>query len=102
MSQGATFGAAVAIIGLGLTHTGSWAIPLCSFLGSLLVAAVILGLSRFKQVSSEGIVLAGVAISSMLTGATTLLQYFADEVALSSLVFWTFGDLGSTSWQSCC
>ena len=44
--------------------------------------------------------LAGVAISSMLTGATTLLQYFADEVALSSLVFWTFGDLGSTSWQS--
>ena len=61
VSQGATFGAAVAIIGLGLTHTGSWAIPLCSFLGSLLVAAVILGLSRFKQVSSEGIVLAGVA-----------------------------------------
>ena len=100
VSQGATFGAAVAIIGLGLTRTGSWAIPLCSFLGSLLVAAVILGLSRFKQVSSEGIVLAGVAISSMLTGATTLLQYFADEVALSSLVFWTFGDLGSTSWQS--
>ena len=100
VSQGATFGAAVAIIGLGLSQAGSWAIPLCSFLGSLLVAAVILGLSRFKQVSSEGIVLAGVAISSMLTGATTLLQYFADEVALSSLVFWTFGDLGSTSWQS--
>ena len=69
-------------------------------LGSLLVAAVILGLSQFKQISSEGIVLAGVAISSMLTGATTLLQYFADEVALSSLVFWTFGDLGSTDWQS--
>ena len=100
VSQGATFGAAVAIIGLGLSQTGSWAIPLFSFLGSLLVAAVILGLSRFKQVSSEGIVLAGVAISSMLTGATTLLQYFADEVALSSLVFWTFGDLGSTDWQS--
>ena len=100
VSQGATFGAAVAIIGLGLSQTGSWAIPLCSFLGSLLVAAVILGLSQFKQISSEGIVLAGVAISSMLTGATTLLQYFADEVALSSLVFWTFGDLGSTDWQS--
>lgn len=100
VSQGATFGAAVAIIGLGLSQTGSWAIPLCSFLSSLLVAAVILGLSQFKQISSEGIVLAGVAISSMLTGATTLLQYFADEVALSSLVFWTFGDLGSTDWQS--
>ena len=100
VSQGATFGAAVAIIGLGLSQAGSWASPLCSFLGSLLVAAVILGLSQFKQITSEGIVLAGVAISSMLTGATTLLQYFADEVALSSLVFWTFGDLGSTDWQS--
>ena len=35
VSQGATFGAAVAIIGLGLSQAGSWAIPLCSFLGSL-------------------------------------------------------------------
>ena len=43
--------------------------------------------------------LAGVAISSMFTGATTLIQYFADEVELSTLVFWTFGDLGSTGWE---
>ena len=63
------------------------------------MALVILGLSRFRQVSPEGIVLAGVAISSMFTGATTLIQYFADEVQLSTLVFWTFGDLGSTGWE---
>jgi len=44
-------------------------------------------------------VLAGVAISSMFTGATTLMQYFADEVELNTLVFWTFGDLGSTGWE---
>ena len=74
-------------------------IPLCAFLGSIAVALVILGLSKFRQVSPEGIVLAGVAISSMFTGATTLIQYFADEVELSTLVFWTFGDLGSTSWR---
>ena len=43
--------------------------------------------------------LAGVAISSLFTGATTLIQYFADEVQLSTLVFWTFGDLGSTGWK---
>ena len=98
MSQGATFGAALAIIGLGIAGSGGWAIPLLSFAGSLAVAAIILALSRFRQISSEGIVLAGVAISSMLTGATTLMQYFADEVALASLVYWTFGDLGSTGW----
>ncbi len=96
VSQGATFGAAFAIVALGL---GSIGIPLCAFLGSVAVALVILGLSKFRQVSPEGIVLAGVAISSMFTGATTLLQYFADEVQLNTLVFWTFGDLGATSWE---
>ena len=99
VSQGATFGAAFAIVILGLGSTDRFGIPLCAFLGSIAVALVILGLSRFRQVSPEGIVLAGVAISSMFTGATTLIQYFANEVQLSSLVFWTFGDLGRTGWD---
>ena len=98
VSQGATFGAAFAIVVLGLGANDRLGIPLCAFLGSMAVAVVILGLSKFRQVSPEGIVLAGVAISSMFTGATTLIQYFADEVELSTLVFWTFGDLGSTTW----
>ena len=98
VSQGATFGAAFAIVVLGLSSSAGFGIELCAFLGSIAVALVILGLSRFRQVSAEGIVLAGVAISSMFTGATTLIQYFADEVQLSSLVFWTFGDLGATGW----
>lgn len=97
VSQGATFGAAFAIVTLNLT--GGVGISLWSFLGSIAVAVVILGLSRLKQVSAEGIVLAGVAISSMLGGATTLIQYFANEIQLASLVFWTFGDLGSTGWS---
>ncbi len=99
VSQGATFGAAFAIVVLGLTGTSGLGIPLCAFAGSIAVALVILGLSKFRQVSPEGIVLAGVAISSMFTGATTLIQYFADEVELATLVFWTFGDLGSTGWK---
>ena len=99
VSQGATFGAAFAIVVLGMGSTAGFGVPVCAFLGSVAVALVILGLSRFRQVSAEGIVLAGVAISSMFTGATTLIQYFADEVELSALVFWTFGDLGSTGWE---
>ena len=99
VSQGATFGAAFAIVVLGMGSAAGMGISLCAFLGSIAVALVILCLSRFRQVSPEGIVLAGVAISSMFTGATTLIQYFADEVQLSTLVFWTFGDLGSTGWK---
>lgn len=102
VSQGAGFGAAFAIIVLNLGSTSSAiagvGIPIFAFVGSMAVALVILGLSRIRQVSAEGIVLAGVAISSMFSGATTLLQYFANEIQLQTLVFWSFGDLGSTDW----
>ncbi|MEG0853493.1 MAG: iron ABC transporter permease [Angelakisella sp.] len=101
VSQGAGFGAAFAIIVLNMGTVGglgSAAIPLCAFVGSMAVALVILGLSKLRQVSPEGIVLAGVAISAMFTGATTLIQYFANEIQLATLVFWTFGDLGGTNW----
>lgn len=102
VSQGASFGAAFAIIVLDLGTKGGLAgtaIPLCAFLGSMGVAAVILCLSRFRQISTQGIVLAGTAISAMFTGATTLMQYFASEVELTSLVYWTFGSLGNTGWD---
>lgn len=100
VSQGAGFGAAFAIValGAGASAAGGFVIPLCAFAGSMAVALVILGLSRLRQISPEAIVLAGVAISAMFTGGTTLLQYFADELQLATLVFWTFGDLGGTSW----
>lgn len=97
VSQGATFGAAMAIIVFKMQ--GGFGVSTLAFLGSLAVAGIILALSRFKQISTEGIVLSGVAISSMLSGATTLIQYFASEVELATLVFWTFGDLGSTDWN---
>lgn len=99
VSQGASFGAAFAIVVLGLTGVSGMGIPLCAFAGSIAVALLIMALSKFRQISPEGIVLAGVAISSMFTGATTLIQYFADEVQLTTLVFWTFGDLGNAGWK---
>ncbi|MGI5976335.1 MAG: FecCD family ABC transporter permease [Candidatus Limivicinus sp.] len=101
VSQGASFGAAFAIVVLkmgSVGNLGNLAVPLCAFIGSISVALVILGLSKFRHISPEGIVLAGVAISAMFTGASTLIQYFADEVELNTLVFWTFGNLGNTGW----
>ena len=98
VSQGAGFGAALAIIVFDLSSRAIWAIPLFAFVGSVSVAILILGLSRIRSISPETIVLAGVAISSMFTGATALIQYFADEVQLAGLIYWTFGDLGSSLW----
>lgn len=101
VSQGAGFGAAFAIIVLnaGASAYSGVLVPVMAFVGSMAVALLILALTRLTKISAEGIVLSGVAISSMLSGATTLIQYFADEVQLSTLVFWTFGDLSSPGWK---
>jgi iron complex transport system permease protein len=60
---------------------------------------VVIILSRLKKaLGPAGLILAGVALSSLFAGGSTLLQYFADETKISSVVFWTFGNMGAASW----
>ncbi|WP_229407990.1 FecCD family ABC transporter permease [Massiliimalia massiliensis] len=109
VSQGAAFGAAFSIIVLGtgtqsqtldgITISNPYLISVCAFAGSILSTMVILGLSRIKRVTPESMVLTGVALSSLFSGGTALLQYFADDVKVSAVVFWTYGNLGATSWR---
>lgn len=110
VSQGAAFGAAIGIIvfGGGVTATGGdyavqinnpYIVTLCAFAFGSASTVVILAISRLRRDLGPGaLVLAGVALSSLFTGGSTLLQYFADDTQLGALVFWTFGDLGSTNW----
>ncbi len=107
VAQGASFGAAVAIICLGagiqtnaggstsaLTVTDPYLVTVCAFAGGMATTVLILFMSRLTGMSPGTMVLAGVAISSLFTGATTLIQYFADDVMLATIVYWTFGSLG--------
>ena len=111
VSQGASFGAAVAIVYFGagiqvnaggtasaLTVTNPAMVTLCAFFGGIATTAVILGLARFRGSSPATMVLAGVAISSMFTGGTALVQYFCDDVMVATVVYWTFGSLGRAGW----
>ena len=43
--------------------------------------------------------LVGVALSSMFTGGTALIQYFCDDVMVATVVYWTFGSLGRAGWR---
>lgn len=112
VSQGASFGAAVAIICFGagvqvnsggasaaLTITQPYLVTLCAFVGGMITTVLILLLSRIRGSSPSMMVLAGVAISSMFTGGTTLVQYFADDVMVATVVYWTFGSLGRAGWR---
>jgi iron complex transport system permease protein len=111
VSQGAAFGAALGIIvfGGGVVNSDSAAtavsinnpyiVTLCAFVCGSLSTVVIIFLSSFKkELGPGGLILAGVALSSLFTGGSTLLQYFADETKISAVVFWTFGNLGSVGW----
>jgi iron complex transport system permease protein len=109
ISQGAAFGASFAIIALGagmqnqtgggVTISNPYLVSVCAFICSMLSTFIVLGLSKLRGISPEAMVLAGVALSSLFAGGTTLLQYFAEDVKLAAVVFWTFGDLGRTSWR---
>jgi iron complex transport system permease protein len=75
-------------------------VTLCAFLCASLSTFVIIILSQFKKdLGPGGLILAGVALSSLFAGGSILLQYFADETKISSVVFWTFGNLGSAGWN---
>lgn len=111
VSQGASFGAAVAIVYLGagiqvnsgsaaaITVTNPYLVTVCAFVGGIATTAIILALSRARGMTPSVMVLAGVAISALFTGATTLIQYFADDVMIATVVYWTFGSLGRAGWQ---
>ncbi len=111
VSQGAAFGAAFAIVYLGagiqvnaagaagITVTNPYTVTICAFLGGIATTAVILGLYRISSITPSAMILAGVAISSLFTGATSLIQYFADDVMVSTVVYWTFGSLGRAGWR---
>lgn len=107
ISQGAAFGASIAIIVLGaggaaayegVSFSNPYSVAICAFLGAMISTLVILGLSRFREMTPEAIVLAGVALSALFSGATALIQYFAEDSQVAAVVFWTFGDLSRTTY----
>ncbi len=107
VSNGAMFGASLAIIlGAGYSMNSGqvflnnpYAVVLFAFLGALSATLVILTLARLRGLSPEAIVLAGVAMSSLFVALTTLIQYFANELQLAAMVYWSFGNLGRATWK---
>lgn len=110
VSQGACFGAAVAIVFLdggiqvgntvaNFSVTNIPTVSLMAFAGGMVTTIVILVLSKGRRTTPAVMVLSGTALSSVFSGMTTLIQYFADDVQTASLVYWTFGSLNKANWQ---
>ena len=113
VSNAAVFGANLSIIAFAggfldtANHLSSYTVgmnpyatSLMAFVFSTLSILLILGLCRLRAFQPGVVVLAGIAIGSVWTAATTILQFYATDVGLSAAVVWTFGDLGRATYRT--
>jgi len=110
ISNAAAFGANLAIVffNAGTMYSSTqdavfisnpYIVTISAFVFSVVSMILILLLARLRGFTTESIVLAGVAFGSLFGAGSTLVQYFAEDLQVAAMVFWTFGDLGRVSWQ---
>jgi len=110
ISHAAAFGAAfsVMVFGTGIMASSSadalnitlpFATVGAAFTFAMVTAFIIIFIAGRQGAAPQVLVLTGVALGSLFTAGTMLLQFFADDVQLAAMVFWTFGDLARADWS---
>lgn len=110
ISHAAAFGAALSVMVLGggimtsssvgAVHiTNPYVTTVSAFIFSIVTSGIIVTVSRLRGATPEVMILTGVALGAFFTAGTMLLQFFADDVQLAAMVFWTFGDTARASWR---
>jgi iron complex transport system permease protein len=106
ISSGASLGVALAILagmsfGIGLTQmgiSGSWILTLSASLGAVLVLMVVI-LVSVKVQDSMSLLIIGLMFGSATSAIVTVLQFFSKAESIQAYLVWTFGSLGSVTWQ---
>lgn len=110
ISNAAAFGASVAVIIFGAGSMQSsqsdavlffnpYLITISAFASSLAATLIILAVIKIRNAGPETMILTGIMTGALFMAGTTALQYFADDVEIAAIVFWTFGDLGRADWR---
>ena len=110
VSNAAVLGANIAIIVLNggvifTNHGNAWPVDnpyftsFIAFIFSLIAIAVVLIIARFTKLNPTSIILIGVAMSFFFSGVTSLIQYYASDIQLSSAIYWSFGDLNRATYE---
>lgn len=107
ISNAAVFGANFAIIVLGAGSAAAnkiaidnpYIVTMMAFGMAMATTVIIIILSKMKNFSPAAIVLAGVALGSIFTAGTTIIQYFSNDASLATAVFWSFGNLERIYWD---
>ena len=96
---GISSGASVIVMIVMLYFPGAAAsIPIFGFIGGILACVLIYSLAWKQGLSAVRIVLAGVAVNSILGGMSSLISILNSE-SLSSVLTWLNGELGKKGWD---
>lgn len=100
ISAAASFGAALAIVfGVSLLPVaGHFLVSVNAFVFALGASTMLYLLTRLRGVSSETMVLFGIAMMFTFNALLSLMQYGSNEVQLQQIVFWMMGSLIGATW----
>jgi len=65
----------------------------------MLASMTVYGLARYKGITPETMILAGIAIMYLFSAMTSFLQYIGKSEQVHEVVFWMMGSLGRSSWD---
>lgn len=102
LSAGAAFGASFAVLFSRFVPMVDemLLLMLCAFGGAMLATGLCCLFSSFRRSSQETVILAGIAIGYVFSGAMIFLQYMAPDRDLRTMVFWSVGSLWNADWNA--
>jgi iron complex transport system permease protein len=102
-SSGAGLGVTLAVtLGFQVTFWGLGAVALAALLGSILAVITVFAIGSLGSLGSDrsplSLLLAGVALSSMINAIVSLLMFLNDE-KIVVILSWLMGSLAGNDWQ---
>ncbi len=98
IASAAGFGAALAItLGVGPMGWGKYLVVTNAFLFALCACFLVYGLARFRGITSETMILAGIATMYLFSASTSVLQYIGRREDVHAVVFWLMGNLSGAT-----
>jgi len=102
ISSAAGFGAALVIVfGISIIPLfGGYLVIGNAFIFCLLAMIIVYSIARLRGMSTETVILAGVAVGFLFSALLSLIQYISpQDKAITAIVFWLLGGLYSATWD---
>lgn len=101
VSSGASFGAALYIAWGSTIIMSSFGTMLAAFMTAMITLVLVYALAykRNGGVQTTLLLLAGMAVSALFSGLTSMIEFFSDEDTVTAIVFWMLGSFDGCGWN---